>query len=238
MPEEGAVLDKQLAETLGARAGDTVRVDGVPLKIAAISDQSVGRTQSVSSTQAEALGKPALRSVICRVQEADEGKLMEFLIRREAYIYSVFTRMAYASYYAIFITYDVPASLVAGFAVLIGLVIVVNTGNTNLLEQKRQLSVLRALGFQQSQISRSWYVQSLLYFLFSLALGLPGGIVVAKKHAYSHFSITMHAFRCELQGDVKTPNCDRPWHWITESQLKDYAFPKANHKIFSAMKLG
>ena len=80
----------------------------------------------------------------------------------------------------IFITYDVPASLVAGFAVLIGLVIVVNTGNTNLLEQKRQLSVLRALGFQQSQISRSWYVQSLLYFLFSLALGLPGGIVVAK----------------------------------------------------------
>jgi hypothetical protein len=180
VPEEGAVLDKQLAETLGAQAGDTVRVDGVPLKITAISDQSVGRTQSVSSTQAQALGEPALRSVICRVQEADEGKLMEFLIGREAYIYSVFTRMAYASYYAIFITYDVPASLVAGFAVLIGLVIVVNTGNTNLLEQKRQLSVLRALGFQQSQISRSWYVQSLLYFLFSLALGLPGGIVVAK----------------------------------------------------------
>jgi A/G-specific adenine glycosylase len=57
------------------------------------------------------------------------------------------------------------------------------------------------------------------------------------KHAYSHFSITMHAFRCELQGDVKNPNCDRSWHWITEDQLKDYAFPKANHKIFSAMHL-
>ncbi|MBO4528222.1 MAG: A/G-specific adenine glycosylase [Victivallales bacterium] len=71
--------------------------------------------------------------------------------------------------------------------------------------------------------------------------GLPvkvGKKLAVVKHAYSHFSITMHAFRCELQGDVKTPNCDRPWHWITESQLKDFAFPKANHKIFSAMKLG
>ena len=69
--------------------------------------------------------------------------------------------------------------------------------------------------------------------------GLPvkvGKKLAVVKHAYSHFSITMHAFRCELQGDVTTPNCDRPWHWITEDQLKDYAFPKANHKIFE--KLG
>ena len=70
--------------------------------------------------------------------------------------------------------------------------------------------------------------------------GLPvkvGKKLAVVKHAYSHFSITMHAFRCELQGDVTTPNCDRPWHWITEDQLKDFAFPKANHKIFSAMHL-
>ena len=180
VPREGAVLDKKLAGELGAKAGDTVRVDGVPLKIAALSDQCVSRVQSVSSLQAEALGEPFLRSVICRVGEADEGRLMEFLIGRDEYIYSVFTRKAYAAYYDVFVTFDVPAWLVAGFAVMIGLVIVVNTGNTNLLEQKRQLSVLRALGFQQRQISRSWYVQSLLYFLFSLAIGLPGGIAVAK----------------------------------------------------------
>lgn len=180
VPREGVVVEKKLAGILGAKAGDTVTVDGVPLKITALSDQCVSRVQSVSAAQARALGEPALRSVICRVGEADEGRLMEFLIGREDYIYSVFTRKAYAAYYSIFITFDVPACLVAGFAVLIGLVIVVNTGNTNLLEQKRQLSVLRALGFQQSQISRNWYVQSLLYYLFSLTLGLPGGIAVAK----------------------------------------------------------
>ena len=180
VPREGVVLEKKLAGILGAKVGDTVRVDGVPLEITALSNQCVSRVQSVSAVQAQALGEPALHSVICRVQEADEGRLMEFLIGREDYIYSVFTRKAYAAYYTVFVTFDVPAWLVAGFAVLIGLVIVVNTGNTNLLEQKRQLSVLRALGFQQGQISRSWYVQSLLYFLFSLALGLPGGIAVAK----------------------------------------------------------
>ncbi|MBR4675466.1 MAG: A/G-specific adenine glycosylase [Victivallales bacterium] len=57
------------------------------------------------------------------------------------------------------------------------------------------------------------------------------------NHAYSHFSITMHAFRCTLNGKKKTPDCDRPWQWVQEQELKHFPFPKANHKIFKAMKL-
>ena len=62
-----------------------------------------------------------------------------------------------------------------------------------------------------------------------------GKKIAAVKHAYSHFSITMHAFRCDLLGEDATPRCDRPWHWIPESELPQYPFPKANHKIFECM---
>jgi A/G-specific adenine glycosylase len=64
-----------------------------------------------------------------------------------------------------------------------------------------------------------------------------GKKVATVKHAYSHFSITMHAFRCDLVGDDDTPNCNRPWHWIAEKELAQFPFPKANHKIFEQMGL-
>lgn len=178
--QEGVVMERHLAEKLGAKAGDTVQVNGVPMEITAFSDQCVSRFQCVSPAQAEALGEPDLCSVICRLDEAHEKELMEFLIGQDNYFYSVFTRMSRAAYEKIFEAFTVPAWLIVGFAIGIGLVVVINTANTNLLEQKRQLSVLRALGFQHGEISRCWFVQSLLYFLCSLALGLPGGMIVAK----------------------------------------------------------
>ena len=178
--QEGVVMERHLAEKLNAKVGDTVAVNGVPMVITAVSDQCISRVQCVSSAQAEALGKPDLRSVICRVKEADEKELMEFLIGQDNYFYSVFTRMSYIANEKNFSAFDVPAWIAVGFAVAIGLVVVINTANTNLLEQKRQLSVLRALGFQHGEISRCWFAQSLLYFLFSLALGLPEGMIVAR----------------------------------------------------------
>ena len=55
--------------------------------------------------------------------------------------------------------------------------------------------------------------------------------------AYSHFSITMHAFRCTLAGGKNTPDCDRPWKWVQEHELSLYTFPKANHKIFEQLAI-
>ena len=57
------------------------------------------------------------------------------------------------------------------------------------------------------------------------------------RHAYSHFKITMHAFVCRLLGtmeDISPEN--RPRRWILPSEIPQYAFPKANHKIFERLK--
>ena len=59
--------------------------------------------------------------------------------------------------------------------------------------------------------------------------------VAVVRHAYSHFRITMHAFVCALESPREQLRCDRPSQWIRPAQVRDFAFPKANHKIFAAL---
>ncbi len=155
-------------------------IDGVPVKIEEISDQSISRFQYMSYQAAEKLGDVTLGSVICNISENDEQKLLGFLTEDDNYLYTVFTRLSYQGNEKIFKTYDLAAWIIIGFAIVIGLVIVINTAQTNLLEKKRELCVLRTLGFQHSEVSRKWFVQSFLQFVCSCIIGLPSGIYIAK----------------------------------------------------------
>ena len=51
------------------------------------------------------------------------------------------------------------------------------------------------------------------------------------KHKYSHFSITMHGFNCKEKSKIEPVAKDH--RWISSKQIDQFAFPKANHKLFS-----
>lgn len=54
-------------------------------------------------------------------------------------------------------------------------------------------------------------------------------------HAYSHFSITLHAFRCRWQsGRPRALGCAK-WKWVAPRELSDYAFPSANRKVIATL---
>ena len=180
LPQTGLIIERHLAERLGAKAGDTVTIEGEEFVISAVSDQSVSRFQYMSAESAAPLGEGSLGCLILDIDEADEQKLLARLTETDGYLYCVFTRLSYEGNAKVFRTYDLATSVIIGFAVLIGLTIVYNTTQTNLLEKKKELCVLRTLGFQRSEISRSWFVQSLLQFICSCAVGLPVGVIVAK----------------------------------------------------------
>ena len=86
--------------------------------------------------------------------------------------------------------------------------IVVNTSQTNLLEQKRELCVLRTLGFQHGELSLHWFSQSLLHFLCSCALGFPVGVAVAKR-AMLNMEIS----------DRSYPFVNSPWDYAVTAGL-------------------
>ena len=180
VPETGILLESHLAQNLGVTVGDTVLVEGVPLTVQGISWQSNNRFQYLSLHQAEALGPAILSTVLCQVDPAREEQLPEELSRLDDYVYSAFTSTALAGVDSLYSTYDTFAWIIVAFAVSIGLVIVVNTSQTNLLEQQRELSTLRVLGFRHGTVSRYWFSQSVLHFLCASVLGFLGGQAVAR----------------------------------------------------------
>ena len=180
IPNDGVVIERHLAEYLGAGVGDTVTIDGKPFKITDISEQSLSRSQYISLASAEALGNGSLGCVILNIDEADEQKLLAYLTENDDYLFSVFTRLAYQGNQRVFNTYDLATTVIIAFAILIGFTIVFNTAQTNLLEKKKELCILKTLGFSHGEISASWFVQSLLQFICSCALGLPLGILIGK----------------------------------------------------------
>ena len=70
--------------------------------------------------------------------------------------------------------------IVIVFAAMIGLVIVTNTLQANLLEQKKDLCILRTLGFQRSELSFRLFFQSALYYIFACVTGIPAGVLVTQ----------------------------------------------------------
>lgn len=208
IPESGIILEKHLAQSIGAGIGNTVKIDGKSVTVEGISDQSVSRFQYMSYKAAEKLGDVTIGSLICNIDKDDEQKLLEFLTDKASeryksaqsalsdngqsgegaeeekdganYLYTVFTRLAFEGNEKIFKTYDLAAWIIIGFAIIIGLVIVINIAQTNLLEKKRELCVMRTLGFRHNDISKKWFLQSFLQFIFSCMIGLPIGVLIAR----------------------------------------------------------
>ena len=178
--DEGILLEKHTADYLNVSAGDTVLVDGKEMKIVAVPDECESRFQYISMNAAKEMGSPEMCSLICDVKTENELPLMEFLSKEENYLYAAFTYKIYAGIEGGFNAFSVCAAVILVFAVSIGLVVVINTIRTNLQEQKKELCVLRTLGYQYSSLSVRLISQSLVYFVFSCIIGVPGGIVVTQ----------------------------------------------------------
>ncbi len=60
-------------------------------------------------------------------------------------------------------------------------------------------------------------------------------------HAYSHFKITLHAFRCRLRaGTPEAPTAPtaregQPLRWVLPEALGQYAFPRANRRLIEKL---
>ena len=54
-------------------------------------------------------------------------------------------------------------------------------------------------------------------------------------HAYSHFKVTLYAFRCRLLGGPPTPQEGQPLRWVAPAALDRYAFPRANRRLIERL---
>ncbi len=55
------------------------------------------------------------------------------------------------------------------------------------------------------------------------------------NHAYTHFKITLHAFRCRYKSGIAIPKESEEIRWVTTNELAQYPFPKANKRVIEEL---
>ncbi len=55
------------------------------------------------------------------------------------------------------------------------------------------------------------------------------------SHAYTHFKITLHAFRCRHVAGVPQALEGQPVRWVAVEALPEYAFPRANRRLIERL---
>ena len=173
IPERGMVLDRYTAESIGVRIGDKVRVEAAEIEVTGLSDQYINRIQYVSAQQAKDLGEEDLGALLVRMPEEKEQELKRTLSEKDGYLYVIFTHSLRNGFETLYETYDLYAWILVGFAIVIGLLIVLNITAASLIEQKKGLCMFRTLGFSVGEIGQNLFLQSVLRLLFSLVIGIP-----------------------------------------------------------------
>ncbi|GEM_PF-5513611 len=190
VPGDGEIIiDRYAAADLGVDAGDTVYFGSVALKVAGLSAQSANRIQYISLATARDIAaqderaKHDLCCIIGKLGEGHEKELVEYLLENEKaqLKFILFIPSFYRYNLDLFGTYDVAAYILTGFAVIIGFVILFNTAMTSLQENTHSLSILRAIGFQRSEISVSRYMHTFWQFAVSSVIGLWLGYLFASN---------------------------------------------------------
>jgi A/G-specific adenine glycosylase len=62
-----------------------------------------------------------------------------------------------------------------------------------------------------------------------------GELFLTLQHAYSHFRITLHVFRCRYKGGQPQALDCADWRWVPVDELPRFAFPVADQKIVAAL---
>ena len=55
------------------------------------------------------------------------------------------------------------------------------------------------------------------------------------SHAYTHFKITLYAFRCRIRSGTPQSHEGLPLRWVSVPDLAGYAFPRANRRLIEAL---
>ena len=62
-----------------------------------------------------------------------------------------------------------------------------------------------------------------------------GRPVARIAHAYSHFKITLHAFRCRIVAGEPVHHTAQPMRWVAVEDLGGLAFPRASRRLIEAL---
>ena len=177
IPEKGIILAENDAKRMGVKVGDKISVNNHEIEVVNISKQYFHMTQYMSMAQMEELEISFASSYL--IDATNEQVLLDYLVENNSQCLTVFTKSLKADMNGIFSAVDVFIIILIIFSLGMGFVILTIMSQNALMEQKRQISVMRAIGFRIINISNIWTLLSLLQSIFALVLAIPVGLLVS-----------------------------------------------------------
>lgn len=175
--EEGIILTNNDAKRLGVGAGDIITINDKEIKVSALSAQYFHMTQYMAKDTMDKLGVQYVSSFIANV--SDEKAFLNYLATNENKCLTVFTSSLKNDMNKIFSSVDIFIYILIGSAFVMGFIILAIMSQNALLEQKRQISIMRAIGFRVMDVSNLWTLQSVAELLFSTVFAIPNGVLFA-----------------------------------------------------------
>jgi A/G-specific adenine glycosylase len=68
-----------------------------------------------------------------------------------------------------------------------------------------------------------------------LKINVHDDVISSVKHAYTHFSMTLHIYRCTHNGAEPDLSLCRDWQWIAPEDFKKLPFSRAERKVIAAV---
>ncbi len=171
IPQEGVVVNMIIAKSLGIKEGDTVKIDSHDVKVAYISKLEA---YNVCFCNIDHIDEYANTTVISYlINGVDKEKLVSQATNYH-YDAMVTLTMDQRHYFeSKFQTLEMCCIVFIVFSIGLGVLIVSLMMQTSLMEQKRDLCIMRSVGFSMGQISGIWSFVTLLQFTLSMVFAIP-----------------------------------------------------------------
>ena len=122
----------------------------------------------------------SFETIVLKMDNSKQNDFINRVSNDEDYIYTVNYNSLREYNKKEFDSYVIPAIIIIIFTMIIGFAIIININNYNLIDQKKNLSIFRSLGFSYNEISNNWFIQSIIQWIISVLIGVPSGIVLSK----------------------------------------------------------
>ena len=163
IPEQGLMLTDSLADLLGAKAGDTVRIEVlegrrpvIDIPVMRVTQQYIGSAAYMNRRVLNRLLKegPVVSGINFQTDPAGEADLFAALKEMPALLGLAIKRTSLESFYATIREHmDTMIAAYIGFAAIIAIGVIYNAARISLSERGRELASLRVLGFTQAEVA-------------------------------------------------------------------------------------
>ena len=171
IPSEGVTINMITAKEFGIKEGDTVKLDNHDVKVAYISKFEA---YNVSFCNIENIDKYANTTVVSYlINGVDKEKLVSQVTNYHYDAMVTLTADQRNYFESRFQTLEMCCIVFIVFSIGLGVLIVSLMMQTSLMEQKRDLCIMRSVGFSMRQISAIWSAVTILQFINSMVLAIP-----------------------------------------------------------------